>query len=146
MCNSRQNTHKILDLLRNIQGGLKCHMVSSAENFGLTVAQFMIMYEIYNHKYISLNELCIKLDLPKSSVSRIVDQLVNKGVILREIPKDNRRTVKLSMVEEFLKNEKISNINNKLNEIITLDMEPIKSQRIISALEELNSILTCEQK
>jgi len=146
MCNYGQNTHKILDLLRNIQGGLKCHMVSSAENFGLTVTQFMIMYEIYNHKYISLNELCIKLDLPKSSVSRIVDQLVNKGVILREIPKDNRRTVKLSMVEEFLKTIEISKINNKLNEVVTLNIEPNKCKRIISVLEELNSILTCEKK
>lgn len=146
MCNSEKCSFKIMSLLKNIQNALNCNVTSNAENLGLTVSQLMVVYEIYNNKYISLNDLSRRLDLPKSSVSRIVDQLVNMGAVNREIPKENRRIVKLSIVAKFLENEKISNINEKIKGAIIDEIEPKKSERIISALEELSSFLKCDKK
>ena len=103
MCEARNCVQKIMYLLRKIQGNLNCQMQSSAESFGLTTSQFMVMFEIYNNKDISLIELSERLDLPKSSVSRLVDQLVNQEIVIREIPKENRRIIKLSISDEFLK-------------------------------------------
>lgn len=145
MCNSDQCSHKIISLLRNIQGALKCNMKSSAKGFGLTTSQFMIVYEIYNNKGMSLKELSTRLDLPKSSVSRIVDQLVNRGVVIRKIPKENRRKVELSITDDFVKNKNISYINIKMVSAINNDTDNGKSQRIINALEELNKLLESEK-
>jgi MarR family transcriptional regulator, organic hydroperoxide resistance regulator len=141
MCNSPCCIQKIMNLLRTIQGSLNCHMKSNAENLGLTTSQFMVMFEIYHNKDISLIELSEKLDLPKSSVSRLVDQLVNHGIIIREIPKENRRTVKLSISPVFLQNKNVSDITNKLNDSIIGSLEPQQADKIISALEELISVI-----
>ncbi|AWK52086.1 MarR family transcriptional regulator [Clostridium beijerinckii] len=141
MCEARNCVQKIMYLLRKIQGNLNCQMQSGAENFGLTTSQFMVMFEIYNNKGISLIELSERLDLPKSSVSRLVDQLVNQEIVIREIPKENRRTVKLSISPEFLKNKDVCDITSEINDSIAKDLEPQKADAIISALEELISVI-----
>jgi DNA-binding MarR family transcriptional regulator len=101
----------------------------------------MIMLEIYNNEGISSNDLCKRLDLPKSSVSRIVDALVVKGIILRTIPEDNRRILCLSMSPEFLNSKAVSDMNKELNDALLKDIEPEKANRIISSLEEIKSII-----
>jgi DNA-binding MarR family transcriptional regulator len=141
MCEARNCVQKIMYLLRKIQGNLNCQMQSSAKSFGLTTSQFMVMFEIYNNKDISLIELSEKLDLPKSSVSRLVDQLVNQEIVIREIPKENRRIIKLSISDEFLKKKDVLDITSELNDSIATDLEPEKADAIISALEELISVI-----
>jgi DNA-binding MarR family transcriptional regulator len=141
MCEARNCVQKIMYLLRKIQGNLNCQMQSSAKSFGLTTSQFMVMFEIYNNKNISLIELSEKLDLPKSSVSRLVDQLVNQEIVIREIPKENRRIIKLSISDEFLKKKDVLDITSELNDSIATDLEPEKADAIISALEELISVI-----
>lgn len=137
MCKANSCIQKIMNLLRVIQGNLNCHMQSSAESFGLTTSQFMVMFEIYNNEDISLIDLSQKLDLPKSSVSRLVDQLVKQEIVIRKIPKENRRTVKLSIASEFIQKKDVSNIASGLNDSIIGNLEPQKADQIISALEDL---------
>ena len=141
MCEARNCVQKIMYLLRKIQGNLNCQMQSSAKSFGLTTSQFMVMFEIYNNKDISLIELSEKLDLHKSSVSRLVDQLVNQEIVIREIPKENRRIIKLSISDEFLKKKDVLDITSELNDSIATDLEPEKADAIILALEELISVI-----
>lgn len=141
MCEERCSIQKIMQLLRTIQGKLNCHIESNAQKFGLTTSQFMVMFEIYNHKDISLNELSEKLELPKSSVSRLVDQLVNHGIVMREIPKENRRTVKLSIASDFLEKANVNRISDDLEDNLAVGLEPQRVERIISALEELSSVI-----
>ncbi|MDP4144753.1 MAG: MarR family transcriptional regulator [Bacillota bacterium] len=137
MCNSCSCVEKILKLIRSIQGSLNCTMQNSAKNYGLNTTEFMVMFEIYNNEGISLNELSKLLQLPKSSVSRIVDQLVTKEIISRLIPAENRRMIKLFVNRGFLESKEVKNIHKELLQ----DIEPAKADRIISALEELKSII-----
>ena len=141
MCKANSCIEKIMNLVRVIQGNLNCHMQSKAENLGLTTSQFMVMFEIYNNEDISLIDLSQKLDLPKSSVSRLVDQLVNQEIVIREIPKENRRTVKLSVSPKFLQKKDISDMTDELNNSIMGNLEPQKADQIISTLEELISVI-----
>jgi Transcriptional regulators len=104
------------------------------------------MYEVYHNEGISLNDLSTKLDLPKSSVSRLVDQLVNSEIIIREIPKENRRIVKLSMSPSFLQNKNITDMNAQFNDTISGKLDGEKAERIIFALEELNNIIDRDKK
>lgn len=116
-------------------------MLADAKNYGLSISQFMVMYEVYHNEGISLNDLSTKLDLPKSSVSRLVDQLVNSEIIVREIPKENRRIVKLSMSPIFLQNKNIKDMNVQFNETLSVRLGQDKAEKIIYALEELNNII-----
>lgn len=141
MCNSCNCFEKIIKLVRSIQGCLEDQIKDNAQNFGLSTTEFMVMFEIYNNEGISLKELCKILNLPKSSVSRIVDQLVEKEIISRIIPKENRRTVKLFINKDFLESNEVMNINKDLNDKIMERTNDAKVDRIISALEELKSII-----
>lgn len=99
------------------------------------------MLEIYNKEGISSNDLCKGLDLPKSSVSRVVDALVDKGIVSRVIPEENRRIVKLSIRQDFLNSKVIGEMNKELNDAIMKNIGPEKADRLISALEEIKAII-----
>lgn len=141
MCNSTNCFERIFLLLRAIQKSLNSHIKCNAESYGLSTTEFMIMLEIYNNEGISSNDLCKRLDLPKSSVSRIVDALVVKGIVLRSIPEDNRRILYLTISPDFLNSKAVNDMNKELNDAFLNGIEPEKASRLISSLEEIKSIL-----
>jgi MarR family transcriptional regulator, organic hydroperoxide resistance regulator len=141
MCLSTNCFERIFTLLRSIHGSLDIHIKCNAQNYGLNTTEFMIMLEIYNNEGISSNDLCKRLDLPKSSVSRIVDALVIKGIVSRIVPEDNRRIVRLSIKEDFLNSKSVRDLNKELNDALLENIGPDKANRIISALEELKGII-----
>ena len=51
---------------------------------------------------INLHDLSEKMKMARSNTSVIVEQLVNKGIVLRKIPEENRRSVRLSLQPDFL--------------------------------------------
>ena len=141
MCYSGSCAKKIICLFKSIQVCLK----SISKEFELTVPEMMIMFELYENKTLSLNELSEKIEFPKSSVSRIVDQLVIRGYVSREIPSENRRMVKLSISTKSLECIDIGGINDRLNDrlndLIVGGVEEEKAERMVSALDEINLIL-----
>jgi DNA-binding MarR family transcriptional regulator len=142
MCCSSSCAEKLISLYKSIQGCLK----SISKEFKLTVPEMMIMFELYENKTLSLNELSEKMEFPKSSISRIVDQLVNRGYVAREIPKENRRTVKLSISDECLNFIDIACINDRFNDVVVGGIEEEKAKRMISSMEELSLILNEKNK
>ena len=137
MCYLGGCAEKLISLFKSIQGCLK----SISQEFELTVPEMMIMLELYENKILSLNELSEKIELPKSSASRIVDQLVNRGYVSRKIPKENRRVVELSISTKCLNIIDIACINDRFKDVVVGGLEPEKADRMISALEELSLIL-----
>ncbi|MBU3145200.1 MarR family winged helix-turn-helix transcriptional regulator [Clostridium sp. CF012] len=142
MCYSGGCAEKLISLFKSIQGCLK--LIS--QEFELTIPEMMIMLELYENKTLSLNELSEKIELPKSSVSRIVEGLVNREYVAREIPKENRRMVNLSISTKCLKCIDVAGINDRFEAVVVGGLEPQKAERMISVLEELSSILNKEKK
>jgi DNA-binding MarR family transcriptional regulator len=68
-----------------------------AEKHGLSVAQAIVAQDLAEHPASTLQEVCRRLEWPKSSVSRLVDDLVHLNLAIREVPAENRRTVMLSV-------------------------------------------------
>lgn len=142
MCHSGGYAEKLITLFKSIQGCLK----SISQEFELTVPEMMIMLELYENKTLSLNELSEKIELPKSSVSRIIDQLVNRGYVDRKIPKENRRVVELSISIKCLNCIDVACINDRFKDVVVGGLEPEKADKMISALEGLSLILKKENK
>lgn len=127
----------IFEMVRSIQCRMSGKVDNEAKSFGINSTQMLLIYEIYENKDISLNSLCNRLELPKSTVSRLVDELVKKGILIREIPGENRRIVKLRVSEDFLTAGEIDSMGNS----IMGKMDNEKTERIIAALEELRAVL-----
>jgi len=66
----------------------------------VTVPQCHLLMELDRSDDTTLNELSARLGLDKSSVSRTVESLVNKGMVDRIIPKDNRRTTRIRLTKQ----------------------------------------------
>lgn len=128
---------EIIDIFRLLHKDFKKHIIKEAEDLGLTVPQIMLMKVLCDHPGITLNELSRRLSLAKSTVSGIVDRLEKNGNVVREIPEENRRIVKISLSENSPDLKRISDIKTQhLTKILEgLGIEDTK--QIISALNKL---------
>jgi len=102
---------EIIDIFKNIKKTLSCKFKKLAKQYGFTPQQLAVIFQLYKTPSITLNELSDHMGLTKSTVSGIIDRLENQGVVIREIPKHNRRIVNLSISKEFTNNNDICNMN-----------------------------------
>jgi Transcriptional regulators len=118
---------------------------NNAKKYGFTVPQLEVIFNLHMTQFITLNVLSERIGLTKSTVSGIITRLEKQGVIKREIPKDNRRIVKLSISEEFERENDIDEIKNQFktdficNIIKNSDSE--KVNEIIRLLRQLSDLL-----
>jgi len=106
----------------------------------------MTIRQLHSTPYITLKELSEKLSLSKGTVSGIIDRLENQGIVVREIPKDNRRIVRLSLSSKFTEDVDLNNIKkdylfNTIKDANLKDME-----NIIYGLEKFHTILASSIK
>nr|WP_285849626.1 MarR family transcriptional regulator [Niallia taxi] len=109
---------------------------------GLTAVQLKALYRVSFQPNISLGELADKLRLTKSTVSGVVDRLVQQDMIERTTQANDRRAVNLHLTK--LGHEKLealmqtdSVVARKIKEIMQFPEEDIQK-----LLELNNKILT----
>lgn len=140
---------EIIDIFKDIKKSLSCKFKKSAKQFGFTPPQLSVIFHLYEVPSITLNELSDHMGLTKSTVSGIVDRLSNQGVVIREIPKDNRRIVKLSISDEFKKNNDINSIKkNFISDLISdsiQNMDPVEVEKIIYGLRQFSLLLSKDE-
>jgi len=140
-----EQANEIIDIFKNIKKTLRYKFEKLAKQYGFTEPQLAVIFHLYHMPSITLNELSEHMMLTKSTVSGIVDRLTKQGVVTREIPKDNRRIVKLSISEEFKKNNDICNMKKKFISGLISDsiknMDPAEVEKIIYGLRQFNLLL-----
>jgi len=136
--------HKITGLIHCAHTSIRQRMADKAKELGFSVPQFTVMMELYRNPDITLHELSEKRNLPKSTVSRTIDQLVKSGMVERTTPPNNRRTVKLCVTKVFLKNK--AKIIDMITEDINKKIRHKKAPAMIKALEEICEILKYDKK
>ena len=70
------------------------------EKLNMTIAQWVVLRSLYERESTSLGELAEIINLDDSSLSRMVERLVQKGFVIREIDSKNRRAVKLRLTPQ----------------------------------------------
>lgn len=141
----QKQSDEIIEAFKNIKKALRCKFEKIAKQYGFTEPQLSVIFHLYNAPSITLNELSEHMMLSKSTVSGIVDRLAKQGVVTREIPEDNRRIVKLSISEEFRKNNDICTMKKiVLSDLITNSIKKMDSQdveKIIYGLKKFSLLL-----
>lgn len=103
----QKQADEIIEIFKNVKKAISSKFEKSAKKYGFTAPQLGVIFHLYAMPSITLQALSEHMGLTKSTVSGIVDRLEKQGVVTREIPKDNRRIVKLSISEEFKKNNDV---------------------------------------
>ena len=65
--------------------------------YGLTPAQFDVVATLGNTQGLSMGEIGEKTLITKGTLTGVVDRLEKKGLIAREVPPENRRSVIVSL-------------------------------------------------
>lgn len=77
--------------------------------YGVTLSQCHTLMELDKEGSVSLKDLAERLFLDKSTLSRIIEGLVNLGLVDRETPKSNRRSIIIKLTKQGV------SVCNKIN-------------------------------
>lgn len=111
----------------------------------LSTVEVSIISLVYNNPDIIIREICEKIDVPKSSMTSMIDRLEKKNYLTRVISKRDRRSFGLKLTEAGMKIQKQHEEYEKyiFNEIInSLDTDEEKetflklTDKIASNLKE----------
>lgn len=140
------SAEKITELIKGIQKTLRDKFFEMTKQYGFTLPQIGVIFKLNTDPFISLQGLSEHMGLSKSTVSGIIDRLVAQGVVLREIPPENRRMVRLSLSQEFVKNHNLFKLKEEYLNHIIRDAQPEELEIIIHGLEKLYSLITASQR
>ena len=100
---------------------------------GITIAQCHTLVEIGRSHGLSLNDLSESLTLDKSTMSRTVDNLVNSGLVKRQIDTSDRRYTKIRLTAKG--SETVALINRSMEDFFQqiLDSIPAENHNMVMA-------------
>ncbi len=137
MCKAA-NEKELRELIRIIEKKLEILEEMESSCCGVSFTQCHAITEIGRVINISLNELAVKLNVDNSTMSRTVNNLVNKGFANRELDRNDRRYVTISLSEkgkEIFEGIEIS-MNNYFRKIYD-NIPQDKSGQILESLRLL---------
>lgn len=95
-----QGSEYLRELLRILVRNLGILEKSDASCCGVTIAQCHAIVEIGRINKISLIELADLLGLDKSTMSRTINNLVEAGLVKRDIDAENRRYISIQLSDQ----------------------------------------------
>ncbi len=72
---------------------------SRLERHDVTVPQWVVLRSLLDREHTSLNELARAIGVDNGALSRMVERLLQKGLVLRETDAGNRRAVRIGLTE-----------------------------------------------
>ncbi|GAB6153898.1 hypothetical protein JCM17380_26480 [Desulfosporosinus burensis] len=138
-------SERVVFLFKSIHKVYRDQLYKKSREYGFTGPQIGLIIALHKHPFSNLNEMSDFLGLSKSTVSGIVDRLVGQGVVIREIPENNRRIVRLSLSPEWQKNNVLHELMNKYITNILKNASEEEMKKIITGLEILYALISAEE-
>ena len=88
--------HKISRFIKNYE---LCDQLCAAQ-FNVTVSQSATLLALPQEGNLSMNEVSQAMDLATSTMTRMIDQLVEKGLVQRASDPDDRRIVRVELTPQ----------------------------------------------
>lgn len=95
----REHTGYWLRCLSNLVSSAFAERLAAKD---ISVAQWVVLRTLYDKRDVTLNEAAEEVGVDKSSLSRMVERLVQKGLVIRA-EGSNRRSVSLTLTPEAMK-------------------------------------------
>lgn len=133
---------EILTRIINIREMLFSEVRRKFSQAGLTNTEIMILYDLkHRRKEAKASELAADLYLPMSTLTGIIDKMVERNIVLRERNEEDRRVVTIKLNPDFEReSEKHMNVLNSLMKDVLSGAEDkwiLEIQNNLKYLEEL---------
>jgi MarR family transcriptional regulator, organic hydroperoxide resistance regulator len=124
--------NEILESFSEINKAIYKLIKMESDRLGITVVQLKALYKISLNPNTGLGDLAEKLRLTNSTVSGVIDRLVQSGLVERIVPPENRRSVLIHLTESgknLLNNifTGDSLLVNKVNDLMNMPKEDIET-------------------
>jgi DNA-binding MarR family transcriptional regulator len=110
--NTRDFANEVRDLISNISGCFESYERACGTFMGVTTSQAGTILAFPNKSGLTMNELSKAVNLEISTMTRMVDQLVEKGLVRRETDAKDRRVVRVALTDEG------KNLQNRLQDAL----------------------------
>lgn len=92
--------NEILESFAEIHRAIYKLVKKDADSLGITVVQLKALYKLSANPDIGLGDLAEKLRLTNSTVSGVIDRLVQNGFVERTVPPENRRVISIHLTQK----------------------------------------------
>jgi DNA-binding MarR family transcriptional regulator len=133
-------TLRLENLVSEIQKCCEYRRLYESKKFSLPVAELKCLMLFNGERYLTVKGIAQKLEVAKSRVTKLIQGLIDKGMVDRiEDPQDSRiKLISLTPSGAIL-SEEINNFKSSLHKKILMNMDPDERKSIISYLELLRS-------
>lgn len=138
----KYQTLRLQDLIQEIVKCCQDRKLYESQKFGLPYAELNCLMKFYGERYLTVKGISQKLDVAKSRVTKIVNGLIEKGMVEQiNDPKDARiRLISLTLAGQR-KLEEIDAFLKELHRKILLQMDHDERKKMLSYLELLRSAM-----
>jgi len=137
-----EKAEKMADLTFELLDQCAFKQEQMAKKLDLTVAEFKLLRSFRNDQILSVSELAKRMDLSNSRLTRILDGLVEKKFVIRELAQKDRRMMEIKLTASGKK------IQDEINKIYInthkdiLDLLPQGADdSVIFAMEKLRDAM-----
>lgn len=129
-------------ILRQLEAEIERNLSEETQCCGVTLPQCHLLIETGSRNSASLGELADALELDKSTLSRTVESLVQRGYVKRDEDSTNRRKVSITLTSEGASKTNTININcNSFYAEVFSNINEEKHEQIIESLSLLASAM-----
>ncbi len=115
-----------------------------AKSHDLTQAEFRCLRSMQEGEVINNREIASRLKLSASRLTRIIDGLVQKGFVVREIDSQDRRNMRLYLSKRGV--EFVKKMNYDYTQIHKEILENIKNEQHYPLVEAMKNLLSALEK
>ncbi len=130
-----QGSNNLRELIRVLVRNLGILEKGDASCCGVTIAQCHAIVEIGRAKKIALIDLADLLGLDKSTMSRTVNNLVESGLVIRDLDAENRRYVTIQLTSGGL--DVFKSIEESMGQYYRSIFSSIPEDKRVQVLESL---------
>ncbi len=138
---------EIVKLIKEIMHHIKLSLDEEFKKMDVTESQAMVLRVLIHDGEMKVSDISKRLDLSNSTVSGIIDRLVDKGIVIRKRSQKDRRVVMISMSDDFREplRKHFEAISKKLSTAVSVGNQD-DLDLILKALEKLKAIFIAAQK
>jgi len=138
---------EMLTAIKRIVSLIKQNFERDFKKMHVTQSQILVMRVLNQYGDMKMSDISRELDLSNSTVSGIIDRLVEKKIVKRKRSEEDRRIVMISLAEEYCKpvKKQLNDFALKMRRTLsTATEEDLDS--IMQGLEKLERILEESQE
>jgi DNA-binding MarR family transcriptional regulator len=135
-------TQRLQDLITEMIQCCEDRKSYMSQKFGLPAAELNCLMLFEGERYLTVKGMAQKLEVAKSRVTKIVNGLIEKGLVAQiDDPKDGRiRLISVTSTGQQ-KSEEIDAFRKEMHRKILMQMDPDERKYVLSQLEALRSAM-----